>query len=219
MNEQWTATRITNPSIVAIKRERGLGVDFTSGWSLEQRSGAAGRRRTGEEEEADLDGEEEDPTREHQPHHRSNRRRCKKMSASTEYPRSAERRCVEADPRRGDGEEARRGRKLPRRTPALQHRRSLMSMDERRWRTQRWRKETQRRATAAYKGGRFHRWGRRAEVSPFSRKPTKATRHRAKIAPNWPATRCTKPRSQKTNSSFVSHSQAELPLLHLRALA
>jgi hypothetical protein len=49
-----------------MKRDRGLRVDFTSGWSSEQRSGAAGLRRTGEAEEADLDGEEADPAGEHQ---------------------------------------------------------------------------------------------------------------------------------------------------------
>jgi len=39
-----------------------LGVDLTSGWSSEQRSGPAGRRRrTGDEEEVDLDGEEANP--------------------------------------------------------------------------------------------------------------------------------------------------------------
>jgi hypothetical protein len=84
-----------------------LGVDFTSGWSSEQRSSAAGRRRSiGEEEKADLDGEEADSVGEHEPHHRSNRRRWKKMAASTEYPQSTEQRRVEADPRRGNGEEA-----------------------------------------------------------------------------------------------------------------
>jgi hypothetical protein len=93
---------------------RGIGVDFTSGWSSEQRSGAARRRRsTGEEEKADLDGEEADPVREHEPHHHSNRRRWKKMAASTEYPQSTERCRVEAYPRQGNEEEARWGRKLP----------------------------------------------------------------------------------------------------------
>jgi hypothetical protein len=43
----------------------------------------------------------------------NNRRRWKKMAASTEYPQSTERCRVEAYPRQGNEEEARWGRKLP----------------------------------------------------------------------------------------------------------
>jgi hypothetical protein len=90
-------------------RKRGLRVDFTSGDSSNQSSGAGGARRgTPDTEEAYLDGEEADPAKEHHPHHLTNRRVLKNMVTSTEYQRSSERRVVEAKPQRMNGDEAAR---------------------------------------------------------------------------------------------------------------
>jgi hypothetical protein len=92
-------------------RKRGLRVDFTSGDSSNQSSGAGGARRgTPDTEEAYLDGEEADPAKEHHPHHLTNRKGLKKTVTSIEYQWSSKRRVVEAKPQRMNRDEtARRG--------------------------------------------------------------------------------------------------------------